>query len=158
MFFLPGDCLLYSRHGVYNWLIQVKTWSRVSHVEVVAYVKAGIPITAASRNGKGVNLYQYDPSGLYCVLRPLKSFDSRAANAWFKTVQGQGYDWVGLLAFMSAKFQGKENGKMFCSEFATRYLRQGGIDPFNGADADAIAPSDFLKNSMFVRLGETEAA
>src|SRR3712207_7174694 len=51
------------------------------------------------------------------------------------SVVGQKYDWFGLLAFTSARFQGQENGRMFCSEFATRYLRAGNVDPFNGYDA-----------------------
>jgi uncharacterized protein YycO len=142
---LPGDVLLYNRQGFYNTLIRIKTWSVVSHVAVVL---DGFTMVE-SRNGKGVGAYDINLDGLYCVLRPKRRIDIDAAYAWFETVNGQGYDWIGLLAFASAKFQGKENGKMFCSEFAARFLRAGGLDPFNGADADAIAPSDFLKNSAF---------
>jgi hypothetical protein len=148
----PGDVLLFARQGFYNRLIQIKTWSRVSHCEVVVF-GGDNPMTVASRNGVGVGYYKLDPSGLCCVLRPTAPFDAAAAWEWFsKEAVGQGYDWIGLLAFFSAKWQGKENGRMFCSEFCARYLRAGGVDPFGGADADAIAPSDFAKNGAFRRL------
>jgi hypothetical protein len=154
---LPGDVLLFNRDGFYNRIIRIKTWSRVSHVEVVASGGPS-PMTVASRNGQGVGYYKLDSHGLYCVLRPRSDlvFNQSDAWKWFLTVNGQGYDWLGLLAFASAKFQGKENGKMFCSELACRYLRAGGIDPFRGADADAIAPSDFLKNSTFNQIDLSE--
>lgn len=145
----PGDVLLFARDGWYNRLIQMKTWSRVSHVEIALGEVYGQPWTVASRNGKGVDVYPLDETGLDCVLRPIAHFHQAHAREWFAKVRGQGYDWFGLLAFASAKFQGRENGKMFCSEFAARYLRHGGVDAFRGADADAIAPSDFLKNSAF---------
>jgi hypothetical protein len=153
----PGDVVLFSRQGFYNRLIQAKTWSRVSHVEVVAQpgtpgTRTALPMTVASRNGRGVGYYPFDDEGLHCVLRPVALFDQDAAWRWFLTVNGQGYDWVGLVAFLSAKWQGKENGRQFCSEFATRYLRAGGIDPFNGYDADGISPGEFLKSPVFVRL------
>ena len=128
----PGDVLLFNRQGFYNRLIMLKTWSRVSHCE--CYTTGGL--TVASRNGKGVNIYDIDVNGLYGVLRPLQPFDLKAAMEWYmRESHGQGYDWIGLLAFFSAKWQGKENGKQFCSEFCTRFLRAGGVDPFLGADA-----------------------
>jgi hypothetical protein len=152
MTFLPGDVLIYSRNGFYSRLIRFKTWSVASHCEVIAAGGAQPPMTVASRDGEGVGYYPFNPSGLYAVLRPIAPFNQASAWAWFRTVSGQKYDWIGLLAFFSAKLQGKDNGRMFCSEFATRYLRAGGIDAFGGADADAIAPSDFLKNAAFRRV------
>jgi hypothetical protein len=153
---IPGDVLMFARDGFYNRLIRIKTWSRVSHCEVVSLGGAygAAPLVVASRNSQGVGQYQLDAHGLYCTLRPTSQrFDVEMAMDWFwRNANGQDYDWIGLLAFTSAKFQGKDNGRMFCSEFATRFLRAGGLDPFNGADADAIAPSDFLKNSTFSRL------
>jgi len=151
MIYLPGDVLLFSRGGVYGRLIQIKTWSRISHCEVVS-IGGEIPTIVASRNGIGVNEYEFDPNCLAYVMRPLGFFDSCRANAWFSTVKGQKYDWLGLLAFESARWQGKENGRMFCSEFVVRYLRAGDIDPFNGYDADGIAPGEFLKSSVFTRI------
>lgn len=143
-----GDVLLFNRQGLYNKIIMWKTWSQVSHVEVAIDQFSSL----ASRNGVGVGRYSYDFNGLHSVLRPKAFFNYEAAMKWFETVNGQGYDWLGLLAFISAKYQGRDNGKMFCSEFATRLLRAGGIDPFNGYDADGIAPSEFLKSPVFERV------
>ena len=154
-FLQPGDVLLFSRQGFYNRLIMLKTWSKVSHCE--CYTSAGL--TVASRNGKGVNIYKMDTTGLACIMRPRVPFDLKAAMEWYVAdAHGQKYDWIGLLAFFSAKWQGKENGRMFCSEFCTRFLRAGGVDPFLGYDADGVAPSDFLKNSAFhkIELSEIE--
>jgi hypothetical protein len=82
------------------------------------------------------------------VLRPFEPFDVHAARDWFNTVRGQDYDWVGLLSFYLARFRGRNNGKQFCSEFATRLFRAAGIDLFPRRDADAVAPGEFLSNPL----------
>jgi hypothetical protein len=146
----PGDVLLFSRQSIFNRLIAWKTWSRYTHVEVVSRWYPTQVYVAASRNGKGCDVYPADFRGLSLILRPGRPFNPiRANNWWDRVAVGQGYDWLGLLNFWAAKTRGN-NGKMFCSEAATRYLRAGGFDPFNGDDADRIAPSDFAKNSGFV--------
>lgn len=141
----PGDVLLFNRDGIYNKLIRLKTWSRFTHSEV-AIRRAGQLCTFTSRNGEGVNFYRPDLNGLALVLRPERPIDQEAAIRWGQTVIGQPYDVVGLLAFWFARYQGLDNGAMFCSEACTRFLRQGGLDLFPGADADAIAPRDFSIN------------
>lgn len=144
---MPGDVLLYSRNGFFSRLIRIKTWSRISHCEGAISPWR----TVASRDGQGVNEYPISLDGLAYVLRPARRLDLQAAMAWFQTVQGQGYDWLGLLAFFAAKWQGKENGKMFCSEFLVRWLRAGGLEPFTPiTDADAVAPGEFLKSPLFL--------
>lgn len=150
--FRPGDVLLYSGDSLFGLLIQIKTWSRYSHCEVYD----GDGKTVASRDGLGVARYPLRTDGLRVILRPLGKFDVDRARLWFETVNGQPYDWLGLLAFTSAKRQGKENWKMFCSEFATRYLRAGGIEPFNGYDADGIAPGEFMKSSTLIVVWKSE--
>ena len=146
---LPGDVLLYRGGGFWSWAIRVKTWADVSHVEV--YV--GEEQSVASRDGVGVRRFPLRTTGFYAVLRPRLPFDSRAAVAWFETVNGQGYDWMGLVNFYLAKWRGRENGRQFCSEFATRFLRAGGVEPFTPeADADTIAPGEFLKSGAFTRV------
>lgn len=137
-----GDVLLYSGTGLFSRLIRLKTWSKYSHVEV--YVGDGESV--ASRDGIGVGLYQIRLDQLRAILRPSSDFRAVDALKWFASVEGQGYDWSGLFAFTAAKWQGRENGKQFCSEFATRFLRAGGVDPFNGYDADGIAPGEFRKS------------
>lgn len=141
----PGDVLLYAGKTVFSKLIKIKTWSKFSHVEV--YVDNGESV--ASRDGIGVGLYEIRTDDLRAILRPREEFRILDALKWFATVDGQKYDWTGLLAFTWAKWQGRENNKQFCSEFATRFLRAGGVDPFNGYDADGIAPGEFPKSPAF---------
>ena len=45
---LPGDVMLYRPSGVFGWLIRVKTWHPISHVEV----HCGGGQSFASRDGK----------------------------------------------------------------------------------------------------------
>lgn len=136
----PGDVLLYSGQGVFSSLIRVKTWSRVSHCEGFYHQS----LTVASRDGQGVGVYPYTHRNLVAVLRPVVRPDIQAAMDWFDTVHGQPYDWFGLLSFTLARFQGKDNGKMFCSEFLTRWLRRAGVECFPNRDADAVPPDAFL--------------
>src|SRR6478609_3895721 len=144
---LPGDCLLYGRtpfrRSAVAWFfgtaINIKTWSRYCHVEVYD----GEGESFASRDGQGVACYPLRISELVCVRRPrLMDYDHDLTRAWFdKYADGQKYDWLGLLSFTYAIHRG-DPGKMFCSEFATRAYRQGGLKPFNPAlDADCVAPA-----------------
>lgn len=149
----PGDVLLYSGGGLFSRLIQMKTWSRYSHCEVYD----GDGFSMASRDGIGVGRYFLRIDGLRVILRPLPKFDADAAREWFACVNGQPYDWFGLLSFFSAKRQGRRKWKMFCSEFAVRYLRAGGVEPFNkAADADGIAPGELLKSSTLIVVWKAE--
>lgn len=138
-----GDCLLYKpkKSSIFGWLISIKTWHKISHCEV--YVGDGL--SAASRDGLGVDIYPVRLSELVEVYRPKSEykFDINKALIWFMTkAKGQKYDWVGLLRFTWGQpyVDGDGNNKQFCSEFLTRFYRAGGMDPFNGEDADAIAP------------------
>ncbi len=147
-----GDVLLYAGTGWFSLLIRIKTWSKYSHCEV--YDGSGYSV--ASRDRIGVGRYDLRLDGLRVVLRPRGRFSAVRARAWFRAVDGQPYDWWGLMAFTGAKHQGKNNWAQFCSEFATRYLRAGGVDPFNGYDADGIAPGEFLKSPALIRVWEAK--
>lgn len=142
----PGDVLLYTGTGFFSWVIRVKTWSTISHCEIYD----GHGYSLASRDGQGVDRYPLRREGLTAVMRPKDPLDLRTGHRWFEEeARGQGYDWLGLLAFTSARWQGKNNGKMFCSEFLVRFLRWCGVDPFPDADADAIAPGQFRTSPEF---------
>ncbi|MEZ5421122.1 MAG: hypothetical protein R2708_27810 [Vicinamibacterales bacterium] len=162
----PGDCLLYGGRGFFNRVIQVKTWSRYSHVEIYD----GDGWSLASRNGIGVARYPVRTDDLLTVLRLRTPFEMAGIRAYFRESDGQGYDWWGLLAFTSARWQGRDNGKQFCSEAAARAYRRGigaacahpsaqqghasalaalGLDPWNGYDADGLAPGEFPKSAAF---------
>jgi hypothetical protein len=144
----PGDCLLYQprRFSIFGHLIAFKTWHKISHCEM--YVGDGISL--ASRDGIGVGAYETRWSELRYVLKTTAPLDFDALNDWFKTVNGQKYDWWGLLRFVYWGGVGAgDNGRMFCSEFLTRAYRAAGLDPFNGEDADAIVPFQFVTSNVF---------
>lgn len=147
-----GDVLLYKATGFFGKIISLKTWHPIGHCE--GYDGAGMSV--ASRDGQGVNLYPVRTRDLVVVLRPKpdgkgSSFNIDAASRWFKGVRGQSYDWLGLLRFAWRKpLKGTTSqDKQFCSEFLTRWYRAGGVDPFNGADADEIAPFQFEQSVAF---------
>lgn len=143
--FRPGDVLLYTGNSFMSLAIRTKTWSWYSHCEVYD----GCGMAVASRDGLGVDRYPLRLAQLTLQLRPKDcDLNLEAGRAWFETVKGQGYDWLGLFNFASARRQGRDNKKMFCSEFAVRQLRAYGCDPFNNYDADGIAPGEMCKSSM----------
>jgi hypothetical protein len=147
-FLLPGDCLLYNSGGLIGWIIKVKTWHSVSHCE--GYV--GFGLSVASRGPQdgvgGVGKYPLRLDGLAYVLRPIPRFDLRKAMAWFKTVEGQSYDFWGLFKFVQLGLGNPS--KMFCSEFLTRWYRAGEMHPFNRSeDADLVSPAQFLQSPEF---------
>jgi hypothetical protein len=153
-----GDSLLYygesspyfhnapPQAGIVDWVISTKTGYYLSHIEIYQ----GHNESVASRNGIGVNRYPLRLDGLVCVRRPMGRIDFKLADKWFKSsAKGQGYDFKGLLCFYLAVKQGSPN-KMFCSEFATRWYRHAGIEPFNReVDADRVAPCEFWKTAAF---------
>lgn len=167
----PGDVLLYGGGGFFDRIIRVKTWSHFSHAEVFdGHDHEGAPRSLAARNGIGVNRYLLRDHDLRAVYRPKLALDLPTGRAWFeRDARHQPYDWWGLLAFTSASLQGRENNRMFCSEFAARYLRvciaaatfgtigtrrirdllaDHDLDPWNGKDADAISPRDMSVSPM----------
>lgn len=151
----PGDCLLYSpkKSSIFGWLISIKTWHKVSHCET--YIGEGCSV--ASRDGIGVNTYPIRLNELVAVYRPKPEykFNLGAALKWFLLeAKGQKYDWLGLLRFTWGQpyVDGDGNNKQFCSEFLTRFYRAGGMDPFNGEDADAVPPYLFSISPVFEKV------
>jgi len=147
---LPGDALLYYHAGsVFDIIIALKIWCEVAHIEIYS----GQSMSVASRNGLGVNLYPLRWADLAWVLRPAPccgELSVERAMHWFRRrAQGQKYDWLGLLCFTLAVKRGDPH-RMFCSEFATRWYREGGFRPFSDeTDADHVAPAQFLQSPAF---------
>lgn len=143
----PGDILLYDGPGLFSWLIKLKTGQLYSHCEV--YRGAGQAL--ASRNGIGVGEYALRTKDLVAVLRPLFALDMPTGYRWFlEEANGQGYDWFGLLNFWWAKWKGRKNKRMFCSEFVLRFYRAAGLPLFPiTVDADGISPGE-LELSLYV--------
>jgi uncharacterized protein YycO len=133
----PGDMILYSSNGIFGKLIKFKTSSNSTHVAVYA----GAGMIRESVEGEGVQKVALRLKNLYKVRRPKQPYDNLKAEAWFKTVDGQKYDYIGLFWSFYARKWGRENKKMWCSEYFTRDARMGGIEPFTpNADADQIHP------------------
>jgi len=147
---LPGDHLLYDVDKPWtsgflcDWVIRVKTWSDVAHIEVYD----GDNQSLAARAG-GVDRYPFRTQGLKYVLRP-QSWDADAARAYFRSVQGQKYDWKGLLCFTLAVSQGTPDRK-FCSEFARNLDRAASLRSFHDLwPGDKTAPGSFKLSPAFV--------
>lgn len=133
----PGDILLYRPVGFFGWVISIKTWHPISHVEIYD----GDLKSLASRDGIGVGRYPVRLAQLAYVLRPRVALDLAAGRAWFETVKGQPYGWIDLVNFVGIPLS---TDGMVCSPFATRYLRACHWNIFPTDSADAIAPFQFL--------------
>lgn len=138
---LPGDHLLYKGSGFWSWAIKVKTWSKYSHVEL--YI--GNNKTFTSRDGEGVNIYDFKEDNLVAVYRPTDPINIEKGLPWMKSVCGQKYDFWGLMRFFTI---GKQStNKQFCSEAVTRADRESDFCPFNKKyDADLVSPGMFASS------------
>jgi hypothetical protein len=118
-------------------VIRVKTWSSVAHIEV--YDGGGCSLAARA---DGIHRYPFRASGLKLVRRP-RHWDHFRAREYFSVVEGQNYDWAGLLCFTLAVKQGSPN-KQFCSEFARNLGRAAGSVAFDAHwPGDKVAPGNF---------------
>lgn len=148
----PGDCLLYAPGSSWvSWLIAVKTWHRISHVEVYEGIN-GVHHSVASRNGIGVNRYQLRTRDLCRVLRPLGPVDMAAGTTWFeKFARHQRYDFPALLRFLwPSERPDYDPERQICSAFAARWYRAAGVRAFAPhEDADLIAPFQFVTSPAF---------
>jgi hypothetical protein len=140
----PGDVLLYKPKGFFGWVIRVKTWHQIAHVE--CYVGDGLSV--ASRDGKGVGKYPLRSSELAVVCRPKPeiALNWKRAMAWYETQKGTPYGWADLLQFAGIAI---DADGIVCSPFATRFCRRLGYDPFNGEDANKIAPFQFELSNCY---------
>ena len=146
---LPGDMMLYyDEHNPVDWVIAEKTGKRVSHVE--RFIGDGQSI--ASRNGIGVGTYPLRLDGLVCVRRINVPWKLADGLAWFKTVDGQAYDFKGLLTATAFVGEGTP-GDMFCSEFSLNFDRACGVEPFNPSlRADCCYPRDLWMCPAFTTV------
>lgn len=145
-----GDVLLYRPTGLFGRVIALKTWHMIAHVEV----SLGGGESVASRDGLGVGRYPHRSADLAHVLRPVLPMDLAAALRWFRTVEGQPYGWVDLLAFIGLTADGPG---MVCSPFATEFLRAGGLPVFRSEPARFIAPFQFLTSELLRDVGQDAA-
>lgn len=154
----PGDCLLYGPSGLIGWLIAIKTWHRVSHVEIYEGVN-GTHKSVASRDGIGVNRYTLRTDGLVRVLRPIDTPQVAIAAEWFERIaRGQRYDFRALLRFLwPSEKPDYDPDRQICSAFAARWYRAAGVRAFaDHEDADLIAPFQFGTSPAFTEVWRKE--
>lgn len=133
----PGDCLLYKPKGIFGRLIAIKTWHKISHVEVYD----GEGYSWASRDGQGVNLYSWRDSELAYVLHPTMGLNLDAARTWASSMVGTPYGWADLLNFIAINVNKKG---IVCSPFVTEFYRHAGWNIFPTDESNDVAPFEFL--------------
>lgn len=134
----PGDCLLYKPASLFGWVIWLKTWHDISHVEVYA----GNGMSYASRDGIGVGKYPLRTSQLAWILRPSKPLANlQRGFEYADDMKGTPYGWLELLAFVGIPVH---FGGIVCSAFATELYRHAGWSLFPTDAAEDVAPFEFL--------------
>jgi hypothetical protein len=140
----PGDILLYQGRSLMSWLIRIKTFSPISHVEMVAFEG----FSYASRDGIGVGTFPFREDGLYAILRlavPLTDFELEALDRAQKAYDGLPYDWLGLFGFFGPSHGIDGQSKAFCSEHIARLFKLAGRPLFGVAyPSDKVSPGMFL--------------
>lgn len=118
-----------------------------SHVEVVCGITNGQVMVLAARWPKiGIYPVRIDDR-LACVRRMpgAEHFDKERADLCVGPYLGQGYDWPGLLEFLLQPFIMPHAPVGVCSTLTARYLRAGGLEPFNPfVVTDSVTPGDFF--------------
>ena len=149
---LRGDLLVFSRKGLFDWIIKIKTYNQATHCEV--YIGDGF--TVASRNGQGCARYPVDVNGLLCVLRPKLPFNvTKAMDSFWKNHNMRPYGWLVLCEFLLPGHVTLQSKGEFCSELLTNFCREGGLELFNPSiQADKVAPSNltYIHQSVVKRI------
>lgn len=86
---------------------------------------------------------------LSMIRRRLGVWERSKSDAYWAEVKDQTYDYLGILFSFYARKQGRENNKMWCSEYLVRDDRvsvDGGKLFADDVDADAISPADVAKS------------
>ena len=140
---LPGDVILYRPSSIIGWIIAIKTWSFVSHVE--CYIGNNKSIGARP---EGVNIYPLrNDKYVSYILRPTEPFDIVKAMEWFnKEAKGDKYDIGGLFGFFLTHNTKLHFDKEFCSMLAAMWYDAGDCFLFNSTyPENKIAPAQFLQ-------------
>jgi hypothetical protein len=132
----PGDILLYGG-GLVGRLIQFRTWSDVSHVEI--YAGNG---TALASRAEGPRSYPVRVLGLRRVIRPAAPFNFSKGLEYFHTTASRlPYGWLDLARFYLVNIPTKG---LICSEFADYFFQACGLPLFNTDYPEgAVCPRDY---------------
>lgn len=134
-----ADILLYDTpDNMTDDIIELGTASDVAHIEIYH----GNGLSLASRNGIGVNAYDFRLEGLMYVRRLVVPFDQKKADAWFYAgIRGLPYGWAGLLQFVNMEIPCKG---LICSSFVDLYLQKGDAPMFaDDFPPGKASPRDF---------------
>lgn len=158
---LPGDVCLYDSPGWIDALIELAGGADVAHIEVMREkTDAGDVFSWACRNGIGVGTYEFRLDGLKYILRhetllkDFTGFNPAAAQKYFQTVNGDGYNFDMIAGFAKLPELGVSSvNSMICSVFAARLLLFGGLRCFSASvDDRLISPFDFRKTPVLKQV------
>lgn len=150
----PLDVCLYFTNCFVDWVIAIKTYCMIGHVEVV-WTKSNAIATAwdvVAARSKGVAQYPFRRAGLKRILRHRSPINFPAAQAWFKeNAEGKKYNWAALAGFdwpgdqQLPLWEKWEKGRWFCSELGCDLLRAAGCRPFaDGWPSIKVPPALFV--------------
>lgn len=130
-----------------GWIIAIKTWTLLSHVE--CYEGRGRVIAARL---EGVNVYeQRIDKYLSFVRRPVmdgRQFDVSGAWAAVQKYIGTPYDIGAFEGFINPWCKHRHASRV-CSTIAAMWLRGGGCEPFNpDMSANDASPAQFWQTPM----------
>ena len=146
----PGDLLIYSGTGLFSRLIKFKTASEWTHVAV--YIGGGKQ--REFREARDAEEVDLRIENLALVRRPKCPWDRAKSDEYWEEVKEQKYDYIGILWSFYARVQGRNNNKMFCSEYVVRDARAAtGCSPMSEeTDADAVTPEDLGKTVAYTTI------
>lgn len=130
--------LLFSkRNHPGSWVIRAVTWSEWSHVEIV--LPDGRLLGAAAPHG--VQFYSMEERMAVATKAAIMHFpgDVEAAMTWAQSQIGKPYDWTGVIG-LGLHRDWEEDDKWWCSEFAGKFLKEGGFDPYRSEVMRRLVP------------------
>lgn len=157
----PLDILLYFTPCLADFVIAIKTYSLIGHVEI-SWTKT----TSVAARSAGVKEYPFRSEGLKRVLRSNLPPDYALAKTWFeKNADGKAYNFFGLCSFewpgdkQLPLWQKWEKDRWFCSELATDILRAAGTHPFSDLyPSIKVPPALFLASPNLREIWTSEPA
>lgn len=147
----PGDMLLYSSSGMVGRAIKFKTSSEFTHVAV--YIGEGEQ--REFREFIGAQQVPLRVEDLVLIKRPYGLWDKGKSDAFWAEVKHQKYDHIGLFWSFYARKVGRDNQKMFCSEYYARDYAAAVGSPLLFAeevDADSVHPGNCAQSPSCWRV------
>ena len=137
-----------STKGLISKLVQFRTWSWASHVDIV--MKDGRLLGASWKNG--VAIRDFDADDYDRVERYTVDTDDPYIVSTAMTKLGSGYDFKGVLGFILRK-DIQDKNSWFCSEFIAWAFAQAGKPLLNpDVDIATLSPSKLLLSPYLERV------